>query len=214
MVLFEDVEFIPFGIDKFKNSLTNVLLEVENEFLQKMFPYFGYLLNPPQPIEIKLYAGLPEFNIPNKRIRIPFSPYNFTEDRCLDSLRIATHSCAHESGHYLHYFTNKEFFKQKIPNYTEIKRKKDRDIYLLREVVAELGALAFFDISNREFSNEVISHRQHLFNNSVYDFYLEKGRDYCLKKIKNLATLHLTERDYKDILDIGRRGWIGRPRIK
>ncbi len=178
-----------------------------------MHSYFT-LSTSPQPIDIEFFLGLPSFNQGEMKIQLPYNANDFVPDKCLNSLTHISHDCTHEIGHYLHSSVNREFCGIKIKPYYQIKSKRDRDIYLLRECVAELSALAFFDISGRPLSSEVISHKQHSLMNTLYDFYCEKGRDYCINMINSLAILRLSETNYKDIIDIGRKGWMGRPKIK
>jgi len=65
--------------------------------------------------------------------------------------------------------------------------------------VAELSALAFFDISGRTLPIRFEQDRLSPQGSAVYGFYCERGKDYCLDLIQFLVTLPFSVKPYRDL---------------
>ncbi|MFA4953336.1 MAG: hypothetical protein WC584_03875 [Candidatus Pacearchaeota archaeon] len=194
MVLFEGVWFDPFREDidlsnlsdkamynKFKSDLMEVLIRLEDESLKAMCPYFS-LSSSPKPVEIKFppLCYLPGFN--RNFISLPFNISCFRGwNNCQDSLIEIGSSLAHESGHYLHCSINPEIYK--------MTKKKGVDEWYFVETVAELSALAFFDLTDRKLPKIMRNGEAHPLIQSIYEFYHEKGIEYCLNFLGVLTKL-------------------------
>ncbi|MEK6895135.1 MAG: hypothetical protein AABX48_01305 [Nanoarchaeota archaeon] len=206
MVKFEDKEFVPFHVEEFKSNLKSVLVKLEEEFLWRMHTYFG-LNEAPKPAEIK-FRGYPgaSFVLPDGHIELGFSPDDFDYFNCMNNLDECAFSCAHESGHYLHYLANPGHFTFKTP-YCKIKTPVERDAYLEKETIAELSTLAFFEFSQREFPKSIIKHNHNPLPEAIYSIYRKKGIDYCLRTINSLVNQKYTYEDYQIMREIGIKAW-------
>lgn len=185
MVLFEDVEvdleYCVRSPDKGWRipDLEKVLMKLEEEFLERMAPKIGLESMPPI-LQIRFFKLLSTPLVGDHFIYLPFM--HGQEEKNSNHLRKVGFYCLHEAGHHLHTFA-----KPQIKLYRG-SYQKQADLLYLFESVAELSALIFYNLTDRELPKD-LNESYHPVCDALNIFLQEKGIDYSIKTLFNLAHL-------------------------
>lgn len=192
MVLFEGAEFDPKNSVKYITEpgpmrlldLEEVLIKLKNEFLEVMAPRIG-LENAPNILPIRFLKLTPYPTKDDNFIYLPF-PHSFKENGDVNHLTKLGFYCLHEAGHHLHQFANPKvnFYRK---GYQQREKVED-DIFYLFESVAELSAIIFYNLTNRELPKN-LNEFYHPIVDTLHSFLQEKGINYSMKTLSKFVYL-------------------------